>query len=103
MACIQKCDAYVGSNTGLLHIADALDKPSVTIYAELEDGSDWDGDSPARYGSRKEGSIALIPPAGLDGCHGYCRKEFSHCINQITPTQVEQAIEQILPRLGNNR
>lgn len=97
MACIQRCIMYVGSNTGLLHIATALKKPSVTIYAELEDGSDWDGDSPTRYGARGiKNNIALIPPAGLDGCHGTCQKDYSHCINQITPFKVKQAMETIL-------
>lgn len=98
VACMQKCDAYIGSNTGLLHIADALDKPSVTIYAELADGSAWDGGGPTRYGARKGGKIDLIPPAGLDGCHVFCRKPYSHCINQISPDQVGQAIEEILNR-----
>lgn len=100
IACIQKCDLYVGSNTGLLHIATALGKPSVTLYSELSDGSEWDGDSPTRYGARGVQNIALIPPAGLDGCHGFCRKNYSHCINQITPLQVGQAIESLLGGAG---
>ena len=95
-ACMQRCDLYVGSNTGLLHFASALGKPSVTIYSELSDGKDTDGDSPFRMGAWKVENIALVPPAGLDGCHGVCRMRRSHCINQITPIQVEQAMGRLL-------
>lgn len=95
-ACMQRCDLYVGSNTGLLHFASALGKPSVTIYSELADGKDTDGDSPFRMGAWKVEHAALVPPAGLDGCHGVCRMRRSHCINQITPMQVEQAMDKLL-------
>lgn len=95
-ACMKKCSLYVGSNTGLLHFASACKVPSVTIYSELSDGKPTDGDSPFRMGAWKVPHIDLVPPAGLDGCHGVCRMRFSHCINQITPEQVVDAIQQIL-------
>lgn len=95
-ACMAHCSLYVGSNTGLLHFASALGKPSVTIYSELSDGKDTDGDSPFRMGAWKVENVALVPPAGLDGCHGVCRMRRSHCINLITPMQVEQAMEKLL-------
>ena len=90
------CDLYVGSNTGLLHYASALGKPSITIYSELEDGDPMDGDAPERMGAWQVPHINLIPPAGLDGCHGVCRKRYSHCINQITPRQVVEAMRSLL-------
>lgn len=95
-ACMKKCNLYVGSNTGLLHFASAYGVPSVTIYSELCDGKPTDGDSPLRMGAWKVPHIDLVPPAGLDGCHGVCRMRFSHCINQIVPEQVIDAINQIL-------
>lgn len=95
-ACMKKCRLYVGSNTGLLHFASAFGVPSVTIYSELSDGKPTDGDSPFRMGAWKVPHIDLIPPAGLDGCHGVCRMGFSHCINQITPGQVIDSINRIL-------
>ena len=96
VACMECCKLYVGSNTGLLHIATGLDKPSVTLYMALQDTGDVYGSGPCRWGSRREDSIDLLPPAGLDGCYGVCRKKYAHCINQITPAQVAEAIESIL-------
>ena len=46
-------------------------------------------------GAWKVPHIDLVPPAGLDGCHGVCRMRFSHCINQILPEQVIDAINQL--------
>lgn len=95
-ACMKRCSLYVGSNTGLLHFASAYGVPSVTIYSELSDGKPTDGDSPFRMGAWKVPHIDLVPPDGLDGCHGICRMRFSHCINQISPEQVIASINQIL-------
>lgn len=95
-ACMELCDLYVGSNTGLLHFGSALHKPSVTLYAALSDGELTAGDSPYRMGAWKVPHINMVPPAGLDGCHRMCRMNFSHCINQITPKQVADAIHRLL-------
>lgn len=96
VACMEHCCLYVGSNTGLLHIATALEKPSVTLYMVLDDATDECGAGPCRWGARRQDSISLLPPAGLDGCHISCQKATSHCINQITPHQVAEAMERIL-------
>lgn len=96
VAYISCCDLYVGSNTGILHFASAMNVPSVTIYSELDDGSPIDGDAPERMGAWGVSHIDLIPPSGLDGCHGVCRKHYSHCINQITPGQVYSAIRSLM-------
>ena len=96
LACISLCNIYVGSNTGLLHFASAMNIPSVTIYAELSDGKPTDGDAPERMGAWQVPHIDLIPKSGLDGCHGVCRMDYSHCINQIKTDQVVEAILQIL-------
>lgn len=93
---ISGCDLYVGSNTGLLHMASAFKKPSVTIYGELDDGKPTDGDSPFRMGAWRVTHIDLVPSAGLDGCRGVCRMHFSHCINQIKPCDVANAIKKLI-------
>lgn len=95
-ACMKKCNLYVGSNTGLLHLASAFGVASVTVYSELSDGNPTDGDSPFRMGAWKVPHIDLVPPAGLDGCHGVCRMGFSHCINQITPDRMIDSINKLL-------
>lgn len=95
-ALMEKCRLYVGSNTGLLHFASACGKPSVTIYSALTDGKSTDGDNPFRMGAWKVKHFDLVPPPGLDGCHGVCRMGKSHCINQIRPLQVMEAMEKLI-------
>lgn len=90
------CNLYVGSNTGLLHFASAENIPSVTIYSELSDGKPTDGDAPERMGAWMVPHVDLVPPAGLDGCHGVCRMHFPHCIKLITPKMVMRAVEELL-------
>lgn len=96
VAFIERSSIYVGSNTGLLHMASAMRKPSVTIYSELSDGKPTDGDAPERMGAWMVPHIDLVPPSGLDGCHGVCRMGFAHCIQLITPDMVLKAIEELL-------
>lgn len=98
IAIIHRSNLYVGSNTGLLHMASACGVPSITIYAELDDGLDTDGDSPVKMGAWQTDNVALIPPSGLDGCHRICRMNRSHCINQITPESVLREMEQFLKK-----
>lgn len=99
-AAMQRCTMYLGSNTGLLHMASAFGKPAVTIYAYLADGNTRDGNAPVRWEALGSVNIALIPSEGLDGCHGHCNKNYSHCINQIKVEQVQMAVECMMGRLG---
>lgn len=89
---IKKCDMYLGSNTGLLHIAVAFDKPCVTLYAASKEASPWDGMGPVRWGAQGVPHIDLLPDHCIDDCRISCSKSFSHCINQITIEKVRNAI-----------
>ena len=99
-ACIGLCDIYFGSNTGTLHMASAMKKPSVTLYAALPDRKATDGDSPERMGAYGTEYLNLIPDHGLDGCNRVCRMGRSHCIRQITPEMAESAICRIVHKIG---
>lgn len=93
IAIIKNCNLYIGSNTGLLHIASASSIPSITIYAELDDGIPTDGDHPVKMGAWGVKHTNLIPPSGLDGCHRVCRMGYPHCINQIRPEKVFEEMQ----------
>ena len=54
---IEECDCYLGSNTGLMHIATALNKPCITLYASKR----WEEDGPSRWGARNVVHIDLFP------------------------------------------
>lgn len=93
IAIIKNCSLYIGSNTGLLHMASASGVPSITIYAELDDGIPTDGDHPVKMGAWGVKHTNLIPPSGLDGCHRVCRMGYPHCINQIRPEKVFEEMQ----------
>lgn len=88
VALIKCCEIYVGIDTGLMHIADALGKPSIALYHSLPDRHGVTSYGPVRWGAHTKHSIIIEPQKGIDGCSMYCRKEYAHCINTISPDLV---------------
>ena len=100
-AVLSKCNMYVGANTGLLHIASAFGKKIVEISAHLQNGNPNGGIAPQRFGAWRVPCITLQPKHGLDQeCEraGYCKKKYSHCINQISVEEVFDAVKQMLDK-----
>lgn len=89
---IKKCSFYIGSNTGLLHMASAVGVPVIELSASLPDALPNREETPQKVGAWRVPSISLLPEKGLDGCTGFCRKNYAHCINQIREESVYQAI-----------
>ena len=89
---MRNCVAYVGANTGLMHMAAALGKPVVEIsfYVKSEDGQENSPMGP--WGTKS----IVLQKHGMDGCSEICSKPFSHCITQISVQEVVEATEQIL-------
>lgn len=92
MSVMNRCVAYVGANTGLMHMAAALGKPVVEIsfYVRGEDGQE---NSP--MGPWGAASIVL-QQYGMDGCSEICSKPYPHCITQISVQEVMDATEKLL-------
>lgn len=101
IAIISIADMYVGSDTGLMHIATAFKLPVVEISAHLKNGRIMDSGSPVLVGPWKVPSEILEPAYGKDGCVGWCTKNYSHCINQISVNSVIKAVCNLLERTNN--
>lgn len=93
---IKKCDMYLGSNTGLLHMAAAFNKPCITLYSVSKEASPWNNNGPTRWGAQGSRNIDLMPEYCIDGCKESCSKPYSHCINQITVNEVRDAIYSLI-------
>lgn len=91
-AVIESSSAYIGSNTGLLHMAAAFHKPILEISADFRDEKANNPVSPEHTGAWCTDSIVVRPLKGLDNCTGYCRRSYAHCINQITVEEVERSL-----------
>ena len=95
-AIISQADLYVGSDTGLMHMASVFGVPIIEISASNKTAPDYWGSTPTRTGPWQVKSIIIRPEHGLDDCKYMCNKSYSHCINQITQEEVKEAIFQIL-------
>ena len=97
-AIMKKSNLYIGSNTGLMHMAAAAHIPCVTLYATLPDIKETNGNTAGRMGAWMTPHINLFPSEALDDCTGMCRKPYPHCIKQISVEQVCRAIIEIVDK-----
>lgn len=95
-AIISQADLYVGSDTGLMHMASAFGVPIIEISASNKTAPDFWSSTPTRTGPWQVKSIIIRPEHGLDNCKYMCKKSYAHCINQITQEEVVEALFQIL-------
>lgn len=96
---MKACDLYIGSNTGLTHIAATLQKPVVEISAHFPWGDDGDLYSPVHCGPWQTKSIIVQPEKALDEvckAKGYCVNPQPHCINTISVERVQAAVEKMM-------
>jgi heptosyltransferase-2 len=89
-------DLIVSNDSGLAHIAASVKLACVVVSAHPLDGDPWHLHSPKRYHPWKTRFRVIQPLASLDGCFGSCRSEEAHCIRSISPTQVQEACEDLL-------
>lgn len=94
-AIITKACLYVGSDTGLMHMASASGVPVIEISASNKTSPKYWGSSPTRTGPWQVQYVVLQPEKGLDDCKYMCHKSYSHCINQICEDDVYNAINKI--------
>lgn len=88
---------YVGADTGIMHIAAALNKPVVEISAHINGGDDMSAGAPKRVGPYGVPCIVLEIPISIGDCIDDCMENKSACINLINEDDVIQAIETIMP------
>jgi lipopolysaccharide heptosyltransferase I len=81
-AIIERCTAVIGVDTGLLHMAVALDKPTVGLFG----ASAW------RCFPKKENFVWVAKEFSCSPCfrHPTCRN--TDCMRAITPEDVEKAV-----------
>ena len=94
LAFIKVSDLYIGSNTGLLHIASAFQKPEVEIVPIFNKNAGWN-----RMGAWQTQHVKVHPRHGIDECLGLdqCERRMEmHCIRQIGVQEVYEAVKKIL-------
>ncbi len=95
-AAIARCDVFIGNDSGLQHIASSLDLPTVVVTCHPADGSPWSDNAPERFGPWSSRNALLQPAHSADGCTDECVATEPHCIRAVRPTEVAQAVEDLL-------
>ena len=88
-AVLKNCDAYVGNDTGTMHLAAAVGTRCVTIMAAI----DW----PGRWSPYGQGHLVLRRTVPCEGCLlRVCEREGMKCLKEIGVDDVFHACCQVL-------
>lgn len=93
---LKTCDCFIGCDTGPMHLAAACGLLGVTFFVNKNNILEQYGlDTYKRFGPWNSDIVPLEPTHMLLGCEKGCKKEFAHCINQITVDDVYEELEKI--------
>jgi ADP-heptose:LPS heptosyltransferase len=97
-AVLERCDLFLGNDSGTAHLAAAMNCPTVVVSRHPVDGDPAHANSPARFAPRCPRFRVTQPPTGLDECVVSCRSDRPHCILQVTAEHVTAAAMELLPK-----
>ena len=99
-AVLERCDLYIGNDSGAAHLAAAMDCKTIVISRHPRDGDPNHGNSPLRFAPYGREGRVLQPPTGLDACVGYCQSPEPHCITAVSVDDVFVAAWRMLDGLS---
>lgn len=90
-AVLERCDLFVGNDSGAAHLAAAMDCKTIVISRHPQDGNPNHANSPSRFGPHCSEARVLQPATGLDSCNACCRMPEPHCITAVSADDVVAA------------
>lgn len=96
VALLRFCDIYVGRDTGIMHMANAVGIPVVEVSCHPKQGIRDHGYSPVRFRPWQGVSAVLQPLECSVPCQGRCQQNYAHCILQISVEAVKAAADSIM-------
>ncbi len=91
---LMECDVFIGTDSGLGHMAAAVGCPTVTLFAQAADCRTDDGrhsNSPRRFRPLGPRAAILQPEHARPGCEDGCSRLEPHCILDIPAEQAAVA------------
>jgi len=88
--------AYLGGDTGTMHLASSVGVPCLVVSCHPDDGDPRSANAPNRFGPWSPGSRQVRPQTALPGCHGQCWAEEPHCIETVTESEVTRQLLDVL-------
>ena len=95
-AVLERCDLFIGNDSGTAHLAAAMDCKTIVISRHPRDGDPDHSNSPLRFGPYCRDTRVLQPATGLDACTSSCRVTEPHCITAVPVDEVVSAAQAIL-------
>ncbi|HZD31118.1 MAG TPA: glycosyltransferase family 9 protein [Candidatus Angelobacter sp.] len=99
-AVLDRCDVFIGNDSGVAHLAAAMECPTVVVSRHPASGDPDHANSPERFAPWCRFQRVLQPANGLGGCMTSCRSAEPHCILQVSVAQVVEAALEFLPQPG---
>ncbi len=95
-AVLQRCDLFLGNDSGAAHLAAAVDCPTIVVSRHPRGGDPAHPNSPVRFAPRCSRYRVVQPSHGAPGCELACRPSQPHCINLVTTEMVVAAALELL-------
>ncbi len=95
-AVLQRCDLFLGNDSGAAHLAAAMDCPTIVVSRHPRGGDPAHANSPVRFAPYCSRYSVVQPPHGATGCELACWESAPHCINLVTTDMVVAAALDLL-------
>jgi ADP-heptose:LPS heptosyltransferase len=95
-AVLERCDLFLGNDSGCAHLAAATNCPAIVISRHPGDGDPNHFNSPVRFAPHGSRVKVLQPVTGLAPCTTACRSLKPHCITTVSVDAVVAASLQML-------
>ena len=95
-AVLERCELFIGNDSGCAHLAAAMGCKTVVVSRHPRGGDANHFNSPVRFAPLGSDVHVLQPDAGLDGCKDACRSPGVHCIRQLAVEEVVTAAHAML-------
>ncbi len=97
-AALERCDLFLGNDTGTAHLAAAMDCPTLVVSKHPVGGDPNHANSPERFAPRCARHRVVRPVAGKRECVASCGSPRAHCILHVTVDRVVAAAAELLPQ-----
>ena len=95
-AVLERCDLFLGNDSGCAHLAAAMDCKVIVISRHPRDGDPNHCNSPLRFAPHCAHVRVLQPATALDRCGEACRSDQPHCITKVSVDEVVAAARLML-------
>jgi ADP-heptose:LPS heptosyltransferase len=97
-AVLERCDLFIGNDSGSAHLAGAMNCKVIVISRHPAGGNPNHANSPIRFAPFCDQVCVLQPAAGLDACTTECVSFEPHCITAVSVEQTVAAAREMLLR-----